>query len=80
MAEYPKTITIKLSLELQAVDSESEAYFLKDPPDEIPSTKFLADLFDIFEYEGSIGVERINEFTKSQIAKTLLASQLSSNQ
>lgn len=75
-----KTRKLSLELELKLESPEAEAYFFAQPTgnepegaDAIPTLRlaFLADLFDLLNFEGSLGVQSINGWTHDKIKKAL---------
>lgn len=68
-----RRVLLTLTLELELADEEKARYILADPQSEAltPQIGFLADLFDLFNFEADLGVVSINGLTHTQIRKTL---------
>lgn len=70
---YPKTIPVVLNLEIQIDGPEKEEYILEHPGslDSGLQLGFIADLFDLLNFEASLGVSRINNETPETIKAKL---------
>lgn len=74
---YPHSASLTLTLEISVKDAEQESYLFAVPAVvgqiPVPQIGFLADLFDLLNFEANLGVVKINGFTHDQITKTLQA-------
>ena len=70
---YPKLRKITLNLEVEMGDKDQEDYMFESPdsPDSPLQLGFIADLFDILNFEQSMGVQSINGETPSTIKAKL---------
>ena len=73
---YPRKARVTLVLEIEIPDADRDSYIFADPLESADSTAilqtgFLADLFDVLNFEVNLGVEKINNLTQAQITKTL---------
>lgn len=73
VTQYPRAVTLSLTLEMEIPDEERDSYIFAAPAEEheILQIGFIADLFDLFNFDSDLGVLRINGFTHAQITKTL---------
>lgn len=70
---YPKTRSLILNLEIQIENPDKEEYIFSDPSIENSGLQlgFVADLFDLLNFEASLGVSRINNETPESIKQKL---------
>lgn len=73
---YPKLKTIILTLDIQIEDADKDGYIFESPlasGDEGAKLQlgFIADLFDLFNFEASLGVIKINNETPETIKARL---------
>ena len=70
---YPKTRKLTLSLEIEIKDREQDEYIFDSPysPEGRLQLGFTADLFDLLNFEASLGVSSINGETPSTIKAKL---------
>ena len=73
---YPKNRKLTLSLEIQIKDREQDEYVFENPDaygEEADKMQlgFIADLFDLLNFEANLGVSRINDETPETIKAKL---------
>lgn len=66
---WPRRTRISLILEIDVSDQESLDYFLAPPSGDELQIGFLADLFDLFNFQQDFGVLSINGRTHAEIRK-----------
>jgi hypothetical protein len=73
--QFPIKVTIPLSFQIEVQDQEGLDYYTNSqaspPPsgDRQAALGFIADLFDIFDMEGTIKIESINGLTHEAVKK-----------
>lgn len=72
-ATYPRKVKMNLALELELKDEEQERYLFASESGGVLQIGFIADLFDLLNFEATLGVEKINGFTNAQVTKVLQA-------
>ena len=73
---YPRRARAVIVLELEIPDAEKDSYIFSADSllgPEALQIGFLADLFDLLNFEATLGVEKINGYTHAQITKALKA-------
>lgn len=73
---YPKLKKVKLEIEVQIENADKDEYVYESPnaigeAGEALQLGFIADLFDLFNFEASLGVTRINGETPETIRQKL---------
>lgn len=83
--DFPQKVNIQLELEIEVENEDRYLLIFPAPSSSHPldldkegkvlplRLSFLADLFDLLNFEGELGVQSINGWTHPQIKKTLAA-------
>ena len=68
---YPKVRDMVLTLSIEIKDKDQEDYLFDNPLSDTLQLGFVADLFDMFNFEQSLGVLKINGETPETLKSKL---------